>query len=101
MATGKWPMIISVQSGLSPGNHSVVIAARDILGLTANATLNYLLEEEERARQNRMCNWYTSTVPILQYDNDGLSWDNIKHVQCHDCAFDKCILAICGNSLIK
>ena len=56
MATGEWPMIINVQSGLSPGNHSMVITARDILGLTADATLTYLLEEEERARQNRMYN---------------------------------------------
>ena len=64
MATGKWPMIINAQSGLSPGNHSVVITARDILGLTADATLNYLLEEEERTRQNRTCNQYTSTIPI-------------------------------------
>jgi hypothetical protein len=51
---GQWPMIINVQSGLSAGNHSVVITARDILGLTADATLTYLLEEEEQARQNRM-----------------------------------------------
>ena len=56
MATGEWPMIINVQSGLSPGNHSMVITARDILGLTADATLTYLLEEEERARQNCMYN---------------------------------------------
>ena len=56
MATGEWPMIINVQSGLSPGNHSVVITARDILGLTADTMLTYLLEEEERARQNRMYN---------------------------------------------
>ena len=54
MATGQWPMIINVQSGLSAGNHSVVITARDILGLTAETTLSYLLEEEEQARQNRM-----------------------------------------------
>lgn len=46
-------MIINVQSGLSAGNHSVVISVRDILGLTADTTLNYLLEEEEQARQNR------------------------------------------------
>ena len=54
MAIGEWPMIINVQSGLSPGNHSVVITARDIIGLTADATLNYLLENEEQARLNRM-----------------------------------------------
>ena len=59
-------MIINVQSGLSAGNHSVVIAVRDILGLTAHTTLNYLLEEEEEARQNRMYNWYT--VPIIDYN---------------------------------
>ena len=60
MATGEWPMIINVQSGLSPGNHSVVITARDILGLTADTMLTYLLEEEERARQNRMYNYYNN-----------------------------------------
>ena len=63
MAIGKWPMIINVQSGLSPGNHSVVITARDIIGLTADATLTYLLENEERARLNRMYNKYI--VPTL------------------------------------
>ena len=54
VAIGEWPMIINVQSGLSPGNHSVVITARDIIGLTADATLTYLLENEEQARLNRM-----------------------------------------------
>ena len=66
MATGQWPMIINIQSELSAGNHSMVIAVRDILGLTAHTTLNYLLEEEEQARQNCMYNWYT--VPIIEYD---------------------------------
>ena len=81
MATGQWPMIINVQSGLSAGNHSVVITVRDILGLTADTTLNYLLEEEEQARQNRMYNWYT--IPIIEYDIVVVTY--------------KCILAICGN----
>ena len=54
MTIGEWPMIINVRSGLSPGNHSVVITARDIIGLTADATLTYLLENEEQARLNRM-----------------------------------------------
>ena len=56
-------MIINVQSGLSPGNHSVVITARDIIGLTADATLTYLLENEEEDRLNRMYNKYI--VPTL------------------------------------
>ena len=63
MAIGEWPMIINVQSGLSPGNHSVVITARDIIGLTADATLTYLLENEEENRLNRMYNKYI--VPTL------------------------------------
>ena len=54
MATGEWPMIVNVKSGFSAGNHSVVITARDSLGLTANATMNYHLEEEEQSKQNRM-----------------------------------------------
>ena len=54
MATGEWPLIINVQSGFLAGNHSVVITARDSLGLTANATINYRLEEEEQSKQNRM-----------------------------------------------
>ena len=65
MAIGEWPVIINVQSGLSPGNHSVVITARDIIGLTADATLTYLLENEERARLNRMYNQYCIIVPTL------------------------------------
>ena len=65
MAIGEWPMIINVQSGLSPGNHSVVITARDIIGLTADATLTYLLENEEQSRLNRMYNQYCIIVPTL------------------------------------
>ena len=54
MATGEWPMIVNVRSGFSAGNHSVVIMTRDSLGLTANGTVSYLLEEEEQSKQNRM-----------------------------------------------
>ena len=54
MATGEWPLIINVQSDFSVGNHSVVLTARDHLGLTANTTINYLLKEEEQSKKNRM-----------------------------------------------
>ena len=54
LSTGEWPMVINVQSGLSAGNHSVVISATDTIGLTTNTTVNYILEEEEQAKQNRM-----------------------------------------------
>ena len=72
MATGQWPMIINAQSGLSAGNHSVVITARDILGLTAETTLSYLLEEEEQARQNCMYSYnsayYYAHKVVVIYD---------------------------------
>ena len=77
MTTGQWPMIINIQSGLSAGNHSVIITARDILGLTADTTLNYLLEEEVQSRKNRMTIAtiiYTTSVPNFNVQNVQFKW---------------------------
>ena len=65
MAIGKWPMIINVQSGFTAGNHSVVVTARDILGLTANVTLNYRLQEEEKSKQNRKDTKFNGAINYL------------------------------------
>ena len=53
VCTGKLPLRINIQSGLSVGNHSVVIIARDSLGLTTATPVNYALQEEDETERNR------------------------------------------------
>ena len=73
-------MIINVQSGLSPGNHSVVITARDIIGLTADVTLTYLLENEEQARLNRMYNQYSAYIEYNVVVHGYVTWRTYIYV---------------------